>query len=176
VVNAVVEPSASHGQVPIIDPDDPALLAAQQALPAVIPADKAADPHAEEAIWPMHGAVTTQFGEKGRFYRVAHTGIDISDGNRAGITPIKPFRRGTVIETTRNSGLGNHVIIDHGNGITSVYAHLSVISVQVGQAVDASTTLGLEGSTGVSTGPHLHFEIRVNGQAADPREFIAGQP
>jgi murein DD-endopeptidase MepM/ murein hydrolase activator NlpD len=72
--------------------------------------------------------------------------------------------------------LGNHVIVDHGNGVTSVYAHLHSISVQVGQDVTLDTTLGLEGSTGASTGTHLHFEIRVNGQAANPQQFISGQP
>lgn len=151
------------------------LLAALQALPAET-AGHPTEPAIQEAYWPMHGQITTHFGEKGRFYRSAHTGIDISDGKRSGITAIKAFRRGKVLTTTRNSGLGNHVIIDHGNGITSVYAHLSTISVQAGQDVDTSTVLGLQGSTGVSTGPHLHFEIRVNGQATDPRPFIAGQP
>lgn len=174
VVGAVIEPS-DQSQVPIIDPNDPELLAALQALPAQT-AGHPTEPPVQEAAWPMHGKITTHFGEQGRFYRTAHTGIDISDGNRSGVTPVKAFRRGNVLTTARNNGLGNHVIVDHGNGVTSVYAHLSSISVQPGQGVDANTTLGLQGSTGVSTGPHLHFEIRINGQATDPRPFIAGQP
>jgi murein DD-endopeptidase MepM/ murein hydrolase activator NlpD len=174
-VSAVIEP-ADTSQVPIIDPNDPELLAALQALPAMETAGHSTESPMQEAVWPIHGQITTHFGEKGRFYRSAHTGIDISDGKRSGVTPIKAFRRGKVLAVTRNSGLGNHVILDHGNGITSVYAHLSSSAVQVGQDADTSTTLGFQGSTGVSTGPHLHFEIRVNGQATDPRPFIAGQP
>ena len=68
------------------------------------------------------------------------------------------------------------MIVDHGNGVTSVYGHLARISVSVGQEVDSSSVLGYEGTTGVSTGVHLHFEIRVNGQAANPHQFISGQP
>jgi murein DD-endopeptidase MepM/ murein hydrolase activator NlpD len=68
------------------------------------------------------------------------------------------------------------VIIDHGKGVTSVYAHLASISVKEGKKVGMDTVLGYEGTTGLSTGVHLHFEIRVNGQAADPRQFISGHP
>lgn len=175
VVNAVIKP-ADHmhaDEVPIIDPNDPALAAAKKALPAVIPGDTQAP---QEAQWPMHGTITTYFGEKGPHYHPTHTGIDISDGKRSGITPIHPFRSGKVIVVERTSGLGNHVIIDHGNGITSVYAHMYSVAVKPGQDVTTATELGREGTTGVSTGTHLHFEIRVNGQATDPRGFIAGTP
>lgn len=74
VVGAVIEPS-DHSQVPIIDPNDPELLAALQALPAET-ASHPTEPPVQEATWPMHGQITTHFGEKGRFYRSAHTGID----------------------------------------------------------------------------------------------------
>jgi murein DD-endopeptidase MepM/ murein hydrolase activator NlpD len=105
------------------------------------------------------------------------TGIEISSGQAAGVTPIKPFRPGEVISAVHsNRGLGNHVIVDHGNGVTSVYSHLDSISVKMGQKVSLDTILGLEGTTGASTGPHLHLEIRVNGQAANPRQFIDGNP
>ncbi|HEU4914885.1 MAG TPA: M23 family metallopeptidase [Candidatus Saccharimonadales bacterium] len=174
-VNAVISP-ASHihnEDVPIIDPDDPALRTAQQALPA---AGLSSGANPEQAVWPMHGQITTYFGEKGRFYRTTHTGIDISDGQRSGVTPIYAFRSGKVILVERSSGLGNHVIIDHGNGITSVYGHMYSVAVKPGQDVNTATELGRQGTTGVSTGPHLHFEIRVNGQATDPRGFIAGHP
>jgi hypothetical protein len=175
VVNAVIKPADHmHGDdVPIIDPNDPALEAAKKALPAVMPTAEQAP---QEAQWPIHGEITTYFGEKGRYYHPTHTGIDISDGQPSGVTPIHPFRSGKVIVVTRTSGLGNHVIIDHGNGITSVYGHMYSVAVKEGQDVDTSTVLGREGTTGVSTGPHLHFEIRVNGQATDPRGFIAGRP
>lgn len=182
VAHAIIAPSEQkthNNNVPIIDPDDPALLAARQALPAAEPekhAPQEAHEHPQEIAWPMHGSITTYFGERGRYYNPVHTGIDISDGNRSGVTPIKPFRNGTVVAAGRDGGLGNRVVVDHGSGITSVYAHLSSITVQVGQPADTKTTLGFQGSTGVSTGPHLHFEVRVNGQVADPLLFIAGRP
>jgi murein DD-endopeptidase MepM/ murein hydrolase activator NlpD len=172
VVRGIIRPS-DHVEVPIIDPNSPELQAALVALP---PAQPTPQPTAGPQ-WPIRGAITTQFGVSHWPYQRTHTGLDISDGNRSGTTHIKPFRPGRVIEAVRSyQGLGNHVIIDHGNGVTSVYGHLASISVQVGQEVALDTTIGLEGSTGVSTGTHLHFEIRVNGQAADPRQFISGQP
>lgn len=173
--SALIEP-ASTSQVPIIDPNDPKLKAAQQALPPSKPAANPSEPAVQEAFWPIHGQVTTYFGEAGRYYdKAGHTGIDISDG-KWGVTPVKAFRKGKVIAAGRDNGLGNRVIVDHGSGITSVYGHLASIAVQVDQEVDTNTVLGIEGSTGVSTGTHLHFEIRVNGQATDPRNFITGMP
>jgi murein DD-endopeptidase MepM/ murein hydrolase activator NlpD len=176
VVSAFIAPSENeHGnEVPIIDPNDPALLAAQKALPAIDPATQTSEtPASQEIAWPIHGAITTYFGEKGPHYHPTHTGLDISDGKHS---PIKAYRAGTVIAAGRDGGLGNRVIVDHGNGVTSVYGHMSAIYAQVGQQVDITSTLGLEGTTGVSTGNHLHFEIRINGQAADPLLFIAGRP
>jgi hypothetical protein len=173
VMGTVIRP-ADHAQVPLIDPDSPALFEARTAL--ATPVTGQAQP-AEVPMWPIRGEVTTRFGVKHWPYQATHTGIDISDGKRAGITPIYPFKSGTVVFAGRaNNGLGNHVILDHGNGVTSVYAHLSVINVVVGQVVNQSIVLGTEGSTGVSTGTHLHFEIRVNGMAADPNQFIPGRP
>ncbi len=187
VVASVIKP-ADHNPVPTIESHDPAVLAAQKAL-AIKPADAHAGEHKEdhkdeavkpaapeEAIWPIHGQITTHFGEGGRFYRTAHTGIDISDGKPSGVTPIKAFRSGKVIAAGREGGLGLRVIIEHDHGITSVYGHLSSIAVREGEVVTTATTLGMQGSTGVSTGPHLHFEVRVNGQAADPLLFIPGRP
>lgn len=176
-VGAVIRP-ADHDPVPVIDPSSPELAQAKAALSTAPPAAPAAaaTPPAPVAIWPIHGMITTQFGEPEPPYQPIHTGIDISDGKRAGITPIKAFRAGRVIDVEHTGGLGNHVVIDHGSGVTSVYGHLNSISVSVGQVVDTSTTVGFEGTTGVSTGPHLHFEIRVNGQATDPHQFIPGQP
>lgn len=179
VTGSIISPAehSHNNDVPIIDPNDPALLSAQQALPAMEPEKQLLNlGGVQEITWPIHGAITTYFGEKGRYYHPVHTGIDISDGKRAGTTPIKAYRSGTVIAAGRDGGLGNRVIVDHGNGVTSVYGHMSSISVQAGQVVTTQTTLGFEGSTGVSTGTHLHFEIRVNGQAADPLLFITGRP
>jgi len=171
VVNAIIRP-AEHSDVPVIDPNSPAISAAQAALPAT-QADEAAP---ILAVWPIHGLVTTQFGEPEWPYQAVHTGLDISDGKTPGSTPIVAFRSGKVIDVEHSGGLGNHVVIDHGSGVTSVYGHLNSIAVQVGQNVDITTIIGYEGTTGVSTGPHLHFEIRIDGQATDPHQFINGQP
>jgi len=175
VANALISPAQAqeHNDVPIIDPNDPALLAAQKALPAMDPAQQPVTTESPVIAWPLHGAITTYFGEKGPHYHPTHTGLDISDGKHS---PITAYRAGTVIAAGRDGGLGNRVIVDHGNGVTSVYGHMSVIYAQVGQKVDTTSTLGLEGTTGVSTGNHLHFEIRINGQAADPLLFISGRP
>ena len=176
VASSIITPSEYEhsSEVPIIDPNDPALAAAKKALPAIDPAQQPVVANESPVIaWPLHGAITTYFGEKGPHYHPTHTGLDISDGKHS---PIKAYRAGTVIAAGRDGGLGNRVIVDHGNGVTSVYGHMSVIYAQVGQKVDTTTTLGLEGTTGVSTGNHLHFEIRINGQAADPLQFISGRP
>lgn len=176
VVNVVIRPS-NHVEVPIIDPKSPELLAALDALPAEEAATKTTQQNSSGSAWPIHGKITTAFGVAHWPYQPTHTGLDISDGLRGGGTPIKPFRSGRVIDVIHeNYSLGNHIIIDHGSGVTSVYGHLASTSVAVGQEVNLSTTIGLEGSTGASTGAHLHFEIRVNGQATDPSQFISGQP
>jgi peptidase M23-like protein len=176
VVNSLIRPS-DHVDVPIIDPDSAELQTALSALPPTQNAGQAASGSSSGPMWPMRGMITTEFGVAHWPFQRTHTGMDISDGQRSGVTPVKPFRPGRVIDIVHsNRGLGNHVVVDHGNGVTSVYAHLSSISVNVSQEVSLDTVLGLEGSTGASTGTHLHFEIRVNGQAANPRQFISGQP
>ncbi len=174
IVGSFIRPSES-AKVPVIDSQLYELYAAHKTSES---ADKQATPHLDTtAAWPIHGAVTTLFGVYHRPYQDTHTGIDISSGKRSGVTAIMPFKSGTVIDVIRSSrGLGNHVLVDHGEGITSVYAHLASITVQKGQVVDPATVLGYEGSTGVSTGTHLHFEIRLNGVPVDPHQYITGQP
>jgi murein DD-endopeptidase MepM/ murein hydrolase activator NlpD len=174
-----------HTPVPIIDNHSAALAETHAALvtskPASQPAPQAASPAPAQpnsaATWPIHGAITTGFGVPHWPYQPTHTGLDISDGHPAGVTPIHAFKPGRVIQTVRSySGYGNHVIIDHGAGITSLYGHLASIAVQPGQMVDSSATLGFEGSTGASTGTHLHFEIRLNGQPVNPLQYVSGRP
>jgi len=99
-------------------------------------------------------------------YTRMHHGVDIGAGYGTAVTAAGS---GIVHETTRSSrGYGNKVIINHGNGRTTLYAHLSSISVSRGQAVQTGQKIGEVGSTGLSTGPHLHFEVRINGKSTNP--------
>jgi len=98
-----------------------------------------------------------------------HTGTDI--GAAYGTT-IVAANSGTVTLAGWNSGYGNCVIIDHGGGKATLYAHMSSYSVSKGQTVSKGQKIGAVGSTGNSTGPHLHFEILINGAAVDPMQFF----
>jgi murein DD-endopeptidase MepM/ murein hydrolase activator NlpD len=102
-----------------------------------------------------------------------HTGLDFRAEHG---TPVRTAGAGRVVMAEYNGGYGNMVEIDHGHGLTTRYAHLSQISVADGQQVTAGAILGRVGSTGRSTGPHLHYETRIDGDAVDPQRFIrAGQ-
>ncbi len=177
IMKNIIRPS-EYEEVALIDPNSPELLAALAVMPPKPENTNQPQPITETGpIWPINGRITTKFGVPHRPYQNTHTGLDISDGKRSGVTPIKPFRSGKVIETIKSRrGYGNHIIIDHGNGVTSVYAHLASITAKVGQEVTIYDSIGTEGSTGMSTGTHLHFEIRVNGKAANPFKFLDGQP
>jgi murein DD-endopeptidase MepM/ murein hydrolase activator NlpD len=86
--------------------------------------------------------------------------------------PVKATAYGKVISSGRNGGYGNMVEIDHGNGLTTRYAHMSRLLVSEGDEVEPGATIGLAGSTGRSTGPHLHYEVRKDSGAVDPAAFI----
>lgn len=126
--------------------------------------------------WPVPSCtlITSRFG-----YRVApttgastyHGGLDIGAGMGASIVAAGA---GDVIYAGDNGGYGNCVMIDHGNGVVTVYAHMSSIGVSYGQYVTAGQYVGAVGSTGVSTGPHCHFEIRINGAQTDPAAYFSG--
>lgn len=103
--------------------------------------------------------------------RKFHSGVDLSAPMG---TPIAAARAGTVIHAGPAGGYGNLVIVDHGNGITSRYAHCSAIDVQKGDPVAAGQPIARVGSTGRSTGPHLHFEVRNGGTAIDPESWLKG--
>jgi murein DD-endopeptidase MepM/ murein hydrolase activator NlpD len=120
--------------------------------------------------WPVSGVVTSGFGQRcsGSYCRM-HNGIDIA----APIgTAVGASAAGTVIGAGSQGGYGNTVIIDHGDGFTTLYAHLAAISVSAGQRVGRGTIVGTVGMTGNSTGPHLHFEIRYNGVPQDPMAYL----
>ncbi|MGQ9838803.1 MAG: murein hydrolase activator EnvC family protein [Cyanobacteriota bacterium] len=123
-------------------------------------------------IAPVNGPITSPFGWRVHpIYRIRrfHAGIDfgVSTG-----TPVRAADRGTVIYAGWYGGYGNTVIVNHGGGITTLYAHNSRVAVSVGQAVQRGQTIAASGSTGLSTGPHVHFEVRVKGQPVDPRRYL----
>ena len=98
-----------------------------------------------------------------------HTGMDFRGDTG---DPVRATADGNVTVAGWQGGYGKMVEIDHGNGLTTRYAHLSDIGVKVGQRVRAGHIIGKVGSTGRSTGPHLHYETRVDGEAVDPRKFL----
>jgi murein DD-endopeptidase MepM/ murein hydrolase activator NlpD len=123
-------------------------------------------------IWPVNGPVTSGFGPRNHpIYggtRI-HTGIDIAASSG---TPIKAGDDGVVVMAGSNGGYGNWTLVDHGAGLATGYAHQSSIGVSVGQHVSRGEVIGRVGSTGASTGPHLHFEVRVNGNPVDPMGWL----
>lgn len=128
--------------------------------------------------WPVKGVITLEFGESDWPYQIFHTGIDIANPVGKQGDPITPFMKGKVIYAGEIFwGYGKHIIIDHGDNITSLYGHLNKIFVYPGQEVKPGDIIALEGSSGWSTGPHLHFEVRVFGIPVNPRTFLGnGDP
>lgn len=124
--------------------------------------------------WPVPGShrVTSNFGWRVHpvlGYRRMHTGIDIGAGSGSIIVAAGD---GTVIYAAYRGGYGNTIMIDHGDGVVSLYAHQSRLIAGNGQRVSKGQTIGRVGSTGLSTGPHLHFEVRVNGSPVDPMRYL----
>jgi murein DD-endopeptidase MepM/ murein hydrolase activator NlpD len=119
--------------------------------------------------WPLCRPVTSEFGPRwGRLHR----GID--QGAPRG-TPVHAAKAGSVIFAEWYGGFGQLVLIDHRDGVVTAYAHLTRFDVRAGTAVDRGDVIGAVGSTGASTGPHLHLEFRVSGQAQDPRRYLPAQ-
>lgn len=124
--------------------------------------------------WPTDGPVTSPFGLRTLGSRLdLHSGVDL--GVRTG-TPVHAMADGTVLLAGARSGYGLAVVLDHGRGWTSMYGHLSRVRVRQGEPVRAGDLLGDSGNTGVSTGPHLHFEVRRYGRAVDPVPLLGGFP
>ncbi len=135
-----------------------ASLVTQQAKIAVTP-----------SIWPANGEVSSRYGLRwgGSDF---HPGIDIAADTG---TPVVATADGVVVESGWNSGgYGNLVEIDHGNGIHTLYGHNSQIAVSIGTAVKKGQVIAYMGSTGFSTGPHVHYEVRVNGKAVNPDRYL----
>ncbi|MBP7174868.1 MAG: peptidoglycan DD-metalloendopeptidase family protein [Thermoclostridium sp.] len=126
--------------------------------------------------WPTKGKIKSEFGN--RFHPVYkkftdHTGVDI--GGTKG-NSIYAAASGKVVFAGKSSGYGNYVDIDHGNGLVTRYAHCRKLLVKKGQTVKIGEKIALVGDTGTSTGPHLHFEVRIKDTAVDPSLFIGTKP
>jgi murein DD-endopeptidase MepM/ murein hydrolase activator NlpD len=119
-------------------------------------------------MWPLVGPITSPFGPRnGRM----HTGIDI-DGELG--DPVVAAAEGTVLLSGPYFDYGNAVIIDHGDGVTTLYGHLSQTAVEPGQIVARGDLIGLVGCTGHCTGDHLHFEVRIDGTPVNPIPYLPG--
>ncbi len=156
----------------LLEQQENQLLAESQSLTGVIAGAQGAGGGTGQLIWPCGGTVVSPFGYRIHpilHYRRMHTGIDIAVGYG---TPLRAADGGTVIYATWMGGYGNVIIIDHGGGISTLYAHQSSLAVGSGTRVARGQLVGYVGSTGLSTGPHLHFEVRVNGNPVDPMGYL----
>jgi murein DD-endopeptidase MepM/ murein hydrolase activator NlpD len=117
-------------------------------------------------VWPVHGILTSGYGWRwGRM----HEGIDLAVASG---TPVVSAASGTVIVAGWLGGYGNLVVVDHGNGVSTAYGHNTSVTVGVGQSVAQGQLIAYSGNTGHSTGPHVHFEVRINGSPVDPLGYL----
>ena len=124
------------------------------------------------ALKPISGTITSRYGESSSLRKSTHTGLDIAATTG---TPIKVVADGIVTNASYSGSYGNLVKISHGDGVETWYAHTSKMYVTVGQKVSAGDTIAAVGSTGNSTGAHLHFEIRINGNHVNPQKYLYNQ-
>lgn len=118
---------------------------------------------------PVSGTITSRFGAKSSIRSSAHTGLDIAASMG---TPYSAAASGVVSFAGYKGSYGNLIVIDHANGVQTYYGHSSKLYVSAGESVSQGETIGLVGSTGNSTGPHLHFEVRINGVAYNPQNYL----
>ena len=124
------------------------------------------------ARWPVRGPINSGFGTRGSLWgKHFHRGVDI--GARRG-TPVHAPDAGTVAFAGWRSGYGRTVVIDHGRQVRTVYGHLSRLDVRPSQRVAAGAEIGLTGTTGNASGPHLHYEVLVKGSPVNPRDRASG--
>lgn len=121
------------------------------------------------AYTPVSGTISSRYGVASRIRRSNHTGLDIATPSG---TPIKVVASGTVTNASYSGAYGNLVKVDHGNGVETWYAHTSKMYVTAGQKVEAGEVIAAVGSTGNSTGAHLHLEIRINGEHVNPQNYL----
>lgn len=120
-------------------------------------------------IRPVSGTITSRFGAGSSIRRSSHTGLDIATSTG---TPIAAAASGTVTFSGYKGSYGNMIVISHGNGVQTYYGHCSKLYVSAGTQVSQGQTIAAVGSTGNSTGPHLHLEVRVNGVAYNPQNYV----
>ena len=120
-------------------------------------------------IRPVSGIITSRFGAGSRIRRSSHTGLDIATSTG---TPIQAAASGTVTFSGYKGSYGNMIVITHSNGVQTYYGHCSKLYVSAGTTVSQGQTIAAVGSTGNSTGPHLHLEVRVNGVAYNPQNYV----
>lgn len=146
-------------------PTQPAVTTPSVSTPSTPPAPSTAEPSGSGYIWPTNVRTITQY------FGWRHTGVDIAGPIGS---PLYASRAGTVITSQCgwNGGYGCYVILDHGGGITTLYGHASELLVSVGETVSQGQTIALMGSTGRSTGPHIHFEVRVGNQRVNPFNYV----
>ena len=152
--------------------EEEALDAQLQAMLAQIANQNSSQVTAEgEFMWPLPsgGYISCYFGDYDPGGR-PHYAMDIAI---AAGTPIYASNDGTVVTATWHSSYGNYVVIDHGEGRSTLYAHCSGLAVSAGQSVSKGQVIGYVGSTGYSTGNHLHFEFRINGQKVNPANYVS---
>lgn len=121
------------------------------------------------ACTPVSGTITSRYGVSSRIRSSNHTGLDIAASTG---TPIKAVATGTVTQASYQGSYGKLVKIDHGNGLETWYAHTSKMYVSEGETVEAGEVIAAVGSTGNSTGPHLHLEVRINGEHVNPQNYL----
>jgi len=159
----------THKQEHTLQTEAQALAAADASIRGRLAAAQGATdttPSAAGLIWPVNGPVVSPFGYRwGRL----HAGIDIAVGYG---TPIHAAAAGTVVLAGWVSGYGNYTCIDHGGGLATCYAHQSSYAVSQGASVSQGQVIGYVGCTGHCFGPHLHFEVRINGTPVDPLGYL----
>ncbi len=121
------------------------------------------------SVLPVSGRISSRYGESSSRRRSTHTGLDIACSMG---TDIKVVSKGTITFAGSAGSYGNLVKVDHGNGVETWYGHCSKIYANVGDEVKAGDVIAAVGSTGNSTGPHLHFEIRINGATVNPQKYV----
>ena len=163
-------------KIEILEKQEKELLAKSEEISNLIKTLSTRKKYVEgQMIWPLPSStrITSTFGTRRhpilRYIRT-HTGIDIAASSGSNIVAAN---KGTVIVAGWQGSYGNAVIIDHGGGISTLYGHCSKLLVKVGQEVEAGEIIAKVGSTGLSTGPHLHFEVRVNGEPQDPLKYVS---